>query len=51
LSREAEETEKEMEGDEGRGEEMVMEDVEQKAGEEGEVVEEKPLEVRFGKKF
>lgn len=47
---EAEEMEKKIEKKIEGDEEMVMEDAEQKAGEEGEVVEEKTLEVRLGKK-
>jgi hypothetical protein len=47
---EAEEMEKKIEKRVEGDEEMVMEDAEQKAGEEGEVVEEKILEVRFEKK-
>ncbi|PCG98065.1 Hypothetical protein PENO1_059790 [Penicillium occitanis (nom. inval.)] len=50
LSMEAEEMEKKIEKRVEGDEEMVMEDAEQKAGEEGEVVEEKILEVRFEKK-
>ncbi|KAF3395205.1 hypothetical protein DPV78_008602 [Talaromyces pinophilus] len=50
LSKEAEEMEKKIEKEIEGDEEMGMEDAAQKAGEEGEVVEEKTLEVRFGKK-
>lgn len=39
-----------MEGDEGPEEEMVMGDVGAEGRRGGEVVEEKTLEVRFGKK-
>jgi hypothetical protein len=50
LSMEAEEMEKKIEKKTEGDEEMVMEDAEQKAGEEGEVVDQKTLEVRLGKK-
>ncbi|KUL89969.1 hypothetical protein ZTR_02956 [Talaromyces verruculosus] len=49
LSMEAEEMEKKIEKKTEGDEEMVMEDAEQKTGEEGEVVDQKTLEVRLGK--